>query len=129
MIVILDPDLSEMFLVDAVPALSGEGAGELDDSGIVHLLGDLSVADVLVWEQDAEFPLAGLDAIVAVVINSQFGVNGGVLLGPSAQVEVAISVSVSRVHQIVGVSSVDVPQFDFDTSSRSSIADEFASDS
>ena len=48
-----------------LPALSGEGAGELDDSGIVHLLGDLSVADVLVREQDAEFPLAGFDAIVA----------------------------------------------------------------
>ena len=48
-----------------IPALSGEGAGELDDSGIVHLLGDLSVADVLIREQDAEFPLAGFDAIVA----------------------------------------------------------------
>lgn len=46
--------------METVPALSGEGAGQLDDTRVVDLLGRLSGGNVVVADLDGELTLAGL---------------------------------------------------------------------
>lgn len=56
--------------MDAIPLLSFEFAGQLEDAKVEELLGLLSAADVFVRDVDGDLPLAGSDSIVTVMVDT-----------------------------------------------------------
>lgn len=97
----------------AVSGLALKLSGQLEGPEIEEFLWLLAATDVLVRHVNGQFSLTGLDSVVAVVVDVEFGLNRGEFLGMALEQKVALTVSLGRGHVLVGAKFVLIVELDF----------------
>ena len=84
------------FLVDTITSFPRELTCKFNGASIINFLGSVSGGDVGFGDGDGDLALTGLNSIVAVVVDVEFGSNSGNFMSGSSDLKVTLGIGASR---------------------------------